>query len=118
MKTIRYSFWAVVALCLIIVGLANRDFVTLRAMPQALADLLGISPDIELPLFVVLFIGVGAGLMIGFLWEWVRERRIRADARKKSREVDALRREVDQLKGAAAGAKDDDDVLAILERTG
>ncbi len=117
MKTIRYTFWAIVGLCLILVGLANRDFVTLRAMPQSMADLLGISPDMNLPLFVVIFIGVGIGLMIGFLWEWVREHRMRVDARSKTRELESLRREVQQLKGAAAGAKDDDDVLALLEKT-
>lgn len=118
MKTIRYSFWAVVGLILILVGLANREIVTVRAMPEALGDLFGISPDIRLPLFVVIFIGVGVGLTIGFLWEWVREYRIRSDARGKAREVESLRREVDQLRGAAAGAKSDDDVLALLEKTG
>jgi len=118
MKTIRYSFWAIVGLCLILIGLANRDFVTVRAMPMALGDLLGLSPDIQLPLFVVIFISVGAGLMIGFLWEWVREHRIRADARGKAREVESLRREVDRLRGAAVGAKSDDDVLALLEKSG
>ena len=118
MKTIRYAFWAIVGLCLILIGLANRDIVTVRAMPQALAELLGISPDVQLPLFIVIFIGVGVGLMIGFLWEWVRERRMRSESRGKSREVEALRREVDQLRGAAAGAKSDDDVLALLEKTG
>lgn len=116
MKTIRYSFWAIVGLCLILIGLANRDMITVRAMPEALSELLGLSPDMQLPLFVVIFISVGAGLMIGFLWEWVREHRIRADARGKSREVANLQREVDQLRGAAAGAKSDDDVLALLEK--
>ncbi|MEJ8561208.1 LapA family protein [Yoonia sp. GPGPB17] len=118
MKTIRYAFWAVIGLCLILIGLANRDMVTVRAMPEALGDLLGLSPDMQLPLFVVIFISVGAGLMIGFLWEWVREHRIRSDARGKAREVETLRREVDQLRGAAAGAKSEDDVLALLEKTG
>ncbi len=118
MKTIRYSFWAIVGLCLILIGLANRDVVTVRAMPEALGELLGLSPDMQLPLFVIIFISVGAGLMLGFLWEWVREHRIRADARGKAREVASLQREVDQLRGAAAGAKSDDDVLALLEKTG
>ncbi|MFN3664334.1 lipopolysaccharide assembly protein LapA domain-containing protein [Yoonia sp.] len=116
MKTIRYAFWAIVALCLILIGLANRDPVTLRAMPVAISDLLGLSPDLTLPLFVVIFIGVGAGLAIGFLWEWVREYRIRSEARAKSREVENLRREVNHLRGAAAGATSDDDVLALLEQ--
>ena len=118
MKTIRYAFWAIVGVCLILIGLANREIVTVRAMPEALGELLGLSPDVLLPLIVVIFIGVGAGLMIGFLWEWVREYRIRSEARGKAREVETLKREVQQLKGAAAGAKSDDDVLALLEKTG
>lgn len=115
MKTIRYAFWAIVALCLILIGLANRDPVTVRAMPEWLSNLLGVSPDVTLPLFVVIFIGVGAGLAIGFLWEWVREYRIRANARAKSREVDNLRRELQELRVASVGAKSEDDVLALLE---
>ena len=115
MKTIRYAFWAIAGLCLIIIGLANRDAVIVRAMPKALADLLGISPDLQLPLFIVIFLSVGAGLLIGFLWEWLREYRERAESRAKTRELDALRREVQKLRGEAVGAKDSDDVLAILE---
>lgn len=117
MKTLRYSFWAIVALVLILVGLANRDPVTVRAMPQAVSDLLGLTPDLALPLFVVIFVSVGAGLAIGFLWEWLREHRIRVDARAKAREVASLRREVQQLRGAAVGATSDDDVLALLENS-
>ena len=113
MKTIRYAFWAIVAVCLILVGLANRGAVTVKAMPTAFSDLLGISPTIELPLFIVIFAGVGIGLLIGFLWEWVREHRIRADARAKSREVDALKREVATLK--TKSTKDGDDVLALID---
>lgn len=116
MKTIRYAFWAIVGLCLILVGLANRDFVTVHAMPTVLADLIGVSADIQLPLFVVIFLGVGAGLMIGFLWEWVREHRIRADARGKAREVNQLRQEVARMKSEGKG--DQDDVLALLENRG
>ncbi|WP_333712392.1 LapA family protein [Yoonia sp.] len=117
MKTIRYTFWAIIGLCLILIGLANRDIVTVRAMPEALGNLLGLSPDIQLPMFVVIFLGVGVGLMIGFLWEWVREHRIRVDARGKAREVESLRREVAQLRGASGRSADGDDVLALLEQS-
>lgn len=113
MKTIRYAFWAAVALCLILVGIANRDAVTLRTMPEPLANLLGISPDLQLPLFVVIFGGVAAGLMIGFLWEWVREHRFRAEARSKGREVEALKREMNRLRDSDGDGKDD--VLQILD---
>lgn len=114
MKYIKYTFWAVVAICLVIVGMANRGIVTLRAMPEALAGPLGISPDIEMPLFMAIFIGVGIGLLIGFLWEWVREHRIRAEARAASREVDALKREVDSLKDQKHEGKDE--IIALLDK--
>jgi len=115
MKSIRYVFWAVVGLCLILIGLANRDLVAVHAMPGPLADLLGLSPTIEVPLFVVLFLGVAAGLMIGFLWEWLREYRFRADARLKGREVEALKREMDRMRDSDGDGKDD--VLQILDGT-
>ena len=115
MKTLRAAFWAIVAICLVIVGLANRGMVTVRAMPEALADLFGISPDVSLPLFFVIFLGVGAGLAIGFLWEWVREHRIRAEARARAREVESLRREVARLRSETGSAETGDDVLALLD---
>lgn len=114
MKYIRYTFWGIIAIALIIVGMANRGIVTLRAMPEALANPLGISPDIQMPLFMAIFIGVAIGLLIGFFWEWVREHRMRADARAKAREVDALKREVDHLKTEKHEGKDE--VVALLDR--
>lgn len=117
MKTIRYAFWALIGICLILVGLGNRDFVTVRAMPEQLAGLLGISPDVSLPLFVVIFLGVGAGLLIGFLWEWVREHRIRSDSRVNARQVASLKQEVASLRATNASPENGDDVLAILDGT-
>lgn len=119
MKTIRYAFWAIVALCLILIGLANRDPVTLHAMPQGFADLLSgilqrdVSTTVEVPLFLAIFIGVAIGLFIGFLWEWLRETRIRAHGRTKEREANALRREVAELRSKNSG--EGDDILALLD---
>ena len=100
MKYVKYTFWGIVAIALVIVGMANRGIVTLRAMPEALASPLGISPDIE--------------LLIGFLWEWVREHRVRADARAMSRERDLLQREVDSLKDQKHEGKDE--IVALLDK--
>jgi putative membrane protein len=116
MKTLRYAFWAIVGLCLIIVGLANRGPVTVRAMPEALAELFGVTPDVTLPLFVVIFAGIAIGLMIGFLWEWVREHAQRAAARAQQRQLAELEREVARLRSERNVGKDD--VLALLETNG
>ncbi|MGZ9810328.1 lipopolysaccharide assembly protein LapA domain-containing protein [Pseudoroseicyclus sp. H15] len=113
MRTIRFAFWGVVALCLIAIGIANRSLVTVRAMPETLSDLLNISPDIDVPLFVVIFLGVAAGLLIGFFWEWIRESRQRSESRRRAREVNDLKREVGRLKTEKHEGKDE--VLALLE---
>ena len=116
MKLLRTGFWVIVGVCLIIVGLANRGLVTLRAMPEALSNLLGLSPDIDLPLFVVIFLGVAAGLLIGFSWEWLREHKFRSEARSKGREVVQLRREMDRMRDSDGDGKDD--ILALLDAGG
>ena len=114
MKYIKYTFWLIVGICLIIVGMANRGIVTLRAMPEALAGPLGISPDIQMPLFMAIFIGVGIGLLVGFLWEWVREHRMRSEAKSQMRQVDALKREVNSLKEQKHEGKDE--IVALLDK--
>lgn len=114
MRYIRYAFWAVVAVCLITVGLANRGLVTLNAMPKFIADLLGISPTIDLPLYVVIAASVGVGLLVGFVWEWLREHKFRAESKGHRREAKGLQREVDRLKAEKHEGKDE--VLALLEQ--
>ena len=116
MKMLRTGFWVIVGVCLIVVGLANRSLVTVRAMPEALSNLLGLSPDIELPLFVVIFLGVALGLLIGFFWEWLREHHFRAEARSRGREVVQLRREMDRMRDSDGDGKDD--ILALLDAGG
>ncbi len=113
MRYIRYAFLALLAICLITVAMANRDTVVLNLLPADMAGFSGFSYAIELPLFVVIFGGVIAGLLIGFVWEWFREHRIRSDARAAKRSVKKLEREVDQLKAEKPEAGDD--VLALLK---
>ncbi len=113
MRYLKYSFWVIVGACLVVVGIANREPVSLRALPDGLASLIGVSPTIDLPLFVVIFLGVAAGLMIGFCWEWLREHKHRAEASRKRREAQSLEREVARLKSEKHEGRDE--VLALLE---
>lgn len=113
MRYIRYAFLATLGVVLIAVAFANRGSVTLHLMPEALADFIGLNYSITLPLFVVIFGGIVAGLLIGFVWEWLREHKHRAEASRKQREVKGLQREVKKLKGEKHEGKDE--VLALLE---
>ncbi len=115
-RALRTAFLAVLALVLIALALANRETVTLRILPPEAGDFLGFSWSVHLPLFLVIFAGIVLGLLIGFVWEWMREYRIRTTATRQAREVTRLKREVSRLATQKHGPKDE--VLALLEEPG
>ena len=53
---LRYLFLGLLALCLLVLALANRGAVTLRLLPEEIGTRLGLDLSITLPLFIVLFI--------------------------------------------------------------
>jgi len=119
MKLIKYAFWAIVAVILMVLGLANRGTVTLSTLPEGIADWPLVSLfayTVQVPLFVVIMLAVGFGLLIGFAWEWLREYKFRAEVGRKDREVRQLQREVGRMKAEKHG--DEDDVLALLDGAG
>ena len=112
MRYIWYLFLAILAIVLVTVALANAELVTLRLLPATMAGFLGFSWEVNLPLFLVVFLGIAAGLLIGFLWEWWREHRYRVEMRAEKRQRQRLEREMAQMR--TSGSKGDD-VLALLE---
>lgn len=116
MRYIRYAVLAVLAIALVLIALANRDPVTLHLLPDGVAALVPGVPTYRLPLFLVLFGGVAAGLVLGFVWEWIREAGERAQAARQAREMARMRAELRRLKGA--GGNGQDDVLALLNEAG
>jgi uncharacterized integral membrane protein len=66
------------------------------------------------PLFIVILGSIVAGLLVGFVWEWIREYNQRAEAARQAREMRRLEREVARLKGEKYEGQDD--VLALLDR--
>jgi uncharacterized integral membrane protein len=108
-----YLFLALVAIILVTVALANADAVTLRLLPATMAGFLGFSWEITLPLFLVVFGGIAAGLLIGFVWEWWREHRYRVEMRAEKRERQRLEREVARIRPSSG--QSGEDVLSLLE---
>jgi uncharacterized integral membrane protein len=113
MRFLRYLLLVVVGLMLLTMALANRAPVPLQLLPDNLGAFLGFNGFIVLPAFLVIFAGMIAGLLIGFVWEWMREHKHRSTASVKSREVAKLEREVSRLREAKAEPKDE--VLALLD---
>jgi lipopolysaccharide assembly protein A len=114
-RYLRLLVIGLLALSLLAVALANRTLVQVRLLPDDLAALTGLTWGAEVPLFLVIFAGIVAGVLIGFVWEWLRETRIRSTASARAREVARLEREIAELRGAA-GTAPKDDVLALLEK--
>jgi uncharacterized integral membrane protein len=112
-RTFRYVLIVLLGLALLTVALANRAPVAVRLVPDDVAAFLGLSMSAELPLFLIIFAGIVAGLMIGFVWEWLREAKHRTTASTKSREVARLERELAALRGTTTDT--DDDILALLD---
>ena len=112
MRFLWYLFLAILAVVLITIALANAELVTLRLLPEAMAGFLGWSWQVTLPLFLVIFLGIAAGILIGFVWEWWREHRYRVEMRTEKRERQRLEREMARSR---TSARKGDDVLALLE---
>ncbi|MEM9579621.1 MAG: LapA family protein [Pseudomonadota bacterium] len=113
MRYIKYAILAAIAVVLVSISLANRQMVSLELLPPDLGALLNFNMVADMPLFVVIFGGVAIGLLIGFLWEWIREYRQRAEAAAQRREMDRMRRELKRLKGEKHEGKDE--VIALLD---
>ncbi len=114
-RYLRLILLALLGLSLLTVALANRAPVAVRLLPDDLAALTGLTWAMELPLLLVIFAGIVAGVLIGFVWEWFREHGHRATASQKSREVARLERELAVLKDSTS-VPPKDEVLALLEK--
>jgi uncharacterized integral membrane protein len=116
MRYVRYLCIAVFAIALISVALANRAVVPLKVLPNEVAHWFAVNPQINLPLFLVILGSIVAGLLVGFVWEWIREYGQRAEAARQAREMRRLEREISRLKGEKHEGKDE--VLALLDEAG
>jgi len=114
MRYLKYAFLAILALVLTTLALANRASVEIRLLPDELAQLFGFNLQASLPLFLIILAGLIAGILIGFVWEWFREHKHRAEASNQRRNREKLEREVKRLKDKEPKSETDE-VLALLE---
>lgn len=113
MQVIRVTFLIVVGSALVVFALANRDMVTLRLLPPEISDLIPLTVGVRVPAFMAIFGGILIGLLIGFVWEWMREHRYRAAAARRKRSITKLEEEVHGLKMEKSSGKDE--ILAMLD---
>lgn len=113
LRYLKYLFLFTVALALVLMAMANRETVTLEVIPPDLAAWFGIQYAIQLPLFIVILGAVVLGVLVGFVWEWLREHRYRVEAKTQKQTARALEREVTAIRGPAQGSQDE--ILALVD---
>ncbi|RMF39348.1 MAG: DUF1049 domain-containing protein [Alphaproteobacteria bacterium] len=111
MRYVRYLLLAVILVFVVLLALANRGFVTLRLMPDALGGLF--QRSVEMPLFLVILLALLLGVALGYVLEWGREMRQRREAAQARRRIQELERELAELRSQRGEVKDE--VLALLE---
>ena len=113
MRLIRTLFLFFLATLLFLLSLANSEIVTLHFLPENLTALFEIEMAVSMPLFLVFFSGIFIGLVIGFLWEWLREYKFRAEANNYQKRLFKAENELSEL---YAKENKKDDVLTLLEK--
>lgn len=113
-RLIRYLFLLVLVLVLVTLAMTNREMVTLQLLPAEAEAFLGMNWRLPMPLYGVFFGGIALGLLVGFVWEYLREHRFRRTAKKATRQAATLERELGRLKDKTQGPKDE--VLALLDK--
>lgn len=109
MRAIRMIFLVLLGVLLVMVALANRQTVVLRAFPGNLDSYIGGTWQLSVPLFLIIFIALLVGMILGLVWEWLREAQLRTESRRRARDLAALERE------AGPRARQRDDVLALVD---
>ena len=110
MRTLKIILLGLILVVVVVLAVANRGPVTLHLLPQGLDRVMPLS--VELPLFVVILASVVVGMVVGYLFEWLREHKHRRRATQKSREAERLNREVARLRKDSG--RPEDDVVALL----
>lgn len=112
LRNIKLVVLAIIMLAIVTLALANRDPVTLHVLPGGFRYL---APyDLEVPLFLVILVSIFAGLLIGYILEWLREHKHRRLAAEKQREASKLKQEVTTLKRKTMSEADE--LLSLVDK--
>ena len=115
MRAIRLAFVILLAIILIGVALANRQLITVGLFPAQFGQFLGGSWSLTMPAFIAFFGAIMFGVVIGLVWEWLREAGLRAESNRRATALAQLERELGHLRTKHDGPKDE--ILAILEQS-
>lgn len=113
MRYVRMLLVALLAIILVGVALANRQLVSVSLFPGRLDRYMGGDWQVQMPLFLVIILALLAGMILGLIWEWMRETAVRQESARRAHDLQVLEREVRGLRVTHHAPRDE--VLAILD---
>ena len=102
LRFIRLTVMVLLAVVILTLAVTNRQDVLIYLDPIAGKDF---APAIQAPLYVVIFVCVMVGVVLGALSMWVGQGRWRRQAKARSSEVQKLKREMALLETELASLK-------------
>lgn len=116
MRTLKFALILfVIVIPIVVFSVANAEVVNVRLWPDLTDYGIPLSPSVDAPVFMV---GLVAGLIwlligiaFGLGYEYVREGRVRRDAREAKKEAAVLKAKLDEIAGDS-----DDDIAALPAR--
>jgi uncharacterized integral membrane protein len=93
----KLAFWLIlvpIAIIILMFAIANREIVTVSFDPFSET---APAASVSVPLFVLIFVFVISGVILGGLAAWLRQSGYRRVARNRDADVTALRREIEML---------------------
>jgi uncharacterized integral membrane protein len=93
----KLAFWLIlvpIAIIILMFAIANREIVTVSFDPFSET---APAASVSVPLFVLVFVFVISGVILGGLAAWLRQSGYRRAARNRDADVTALRREIEIL---------------------
>jgi uncharacterized integral membrane protein len=113
MRLLRTLFLSCLAIILLLISLANSEKVTLYFLPESLSSFLKVTFALNIPLFIVFFSGIFIGLIVGFVWEWLREYKFRVKSNNYKKRLSIAETELSNMN---ARENKKDDVITLLEK--
>ncbi len=101
-RFLRLAVMALLAMVILTLAVTNRQDVTLYLDPIAKKD---VASAIQAPLYVVIFLCVMIGVVLGAISMWIGQGRWRRQAKARSGEVHKLKRELALLETELANLK-------------
>ena len=114
MNYLKFLIWTLVGLILILFALSNNQTVEIHVLPDSFGGSSGLEANYSLPLFVILYAILTLGLILGILFEFLRERKHRVNLKQAHKDIKLLQSEMEKLKSSNLGS--DSEILNLIDR--